>query len=118
MFYFYTNKLNFSPSFMGEIRLLGSIASLVGVGTFNFFLKEVKLRTIFLWTALIGAGLGLSQLVLISGVVLHPMHDARWILGSCDQRAEHAEWRPAPLEHWFRAISRLWCIFYVDTCAL
>ncbi len=67
MFYFYTNKLGFQPSFMGEIRLLGSIASLVGVGTFNFFLKEVKLRKIFLWTALIGAALGLSQLILISG---------------------------------------------------
>lgn len=68
MFYFYTNQLGFAPSFMGEIRLLGSIASLVGVAVFNFFLKEVQLRKIFLWTAVIGAVLGLSQLILISGL--------------------------------------------------
>lgn len=82
MFYFYTNQLNFSPSFMGEIRLLGSIASLGGVGIFSFFLKEVQLRKIFFWTAIIGAVLGLSQLILITGLNRHlGLDDHLFVLG-------------------------------------
>ena len=39
MFYFYTNQLKFTPEFMGRVRLVGSVASLIGVGTYNFCLK-------------------------------------------------------------------------------
>ena len=58
MFYFQTNALGFSPEFLGRVRLAGSCASLVGVGVYNFALKDVPLRRMFLWTALLGTGLG------------------------------------------------------------
>lgn len=32
MFYFQTNQLHFTPEFLGEVRLAGSLASLAGVG--------------------------------------------------------------------------------------
>jgi len=68
MFYLQTNKLGFKPEFLGQVRLVGSIASLAGVGAYNTFLKEVSLRKMFLWTALLGAGLGSTQLILITGL--------------------------------------------------
>ena len=67
MFYFQTNALGFTPEFLGRVRLAGSCASLVGVGVYNFALKDVPLRRMFLWTALLGTGLGLTQLLLITG---------------------------------------------------
>ncbi len=39
MFYFQTNELNFTAEFLGRVRLVGSVASLVGVGCYNFCLK-------------------------------------------------------------------------------
>lgn len=68
MFYYYTNSLGFDAEFMGRIRLLGSLASLAGVGTYNFLLKDVPLRKMFLWTAILGTVLGLTQLILITGL--------------------------------------------------
>lgn len=68
MLYFETNELGFSTEFLGRIRLLASIASLIGVGVYNSFLKDVELKKIFLWTAILGTGLGMTQLMLITGV--------------------------------------------------
>ena len=67
MFYFQTNRLHFGPEFLGRVRLVAALASLAGVGVFNYFLKPVPLRRIFLWTSLTGTVLGLSQLLLITG---------------------------------------------------
>jgi hypothetical protein len=67
MFYFQTNTLGFTPEFLGRVRLAGSLASLAGVGLYNFCLKDVPLRRMFLWTSLLGAGLGLTQVLLITG---------------------------------------------------
>ena len=39
MFYFQTNHLHFTAEFLGRVRLVGSVASLAGVGGYNFFLK-------------------------------------------------------------------------------
>ena len=66
MLFFETNKLGFTPEFLGRIRLVASIASLAGVGVYNFALKSTPLKTMFLWTALLGTGLGLTQLILIT----------------------------------------------------
>lgn len=35
-FYFETNKLGFKPEFLGEVRLVGSIASLAGISIRSF----------------------------------------------------------------------------------
>ncbi|XP_020675796.1 folate-biopterin transporter 1, chloroplastic [Dendrobium catenatum] len=68
MFYFTTNKLSFTPEFLGRVKLVTSVASLVGVGTYNAFLKKVPLRKIFLGTTIIGSALGMTQVLLVTGL--------------------------------------------------
>eukprot|EP00250_Pteridium_aquilinum_P005841 c15869_g1_i1 orf=240-1958(+) len=68
MFFFSTNKLGFGPEFLGRVRLITSIASLAGVGLYNGFLKSVPLRIMFFWTTIIGCGLSLTQLLLVTGI--------------------------------------------------
>ncbi|CAI9265084.1 unnamed protein product [Lactuca saligna] len=68
MFYFTTNKLGFTPEFLGRVKLVTSIASLLGVGLYNGYLKNVPLRKIFLATTLTGTALGLTQLILVTGL--------------------------------------------------
>ncbi|KAK1295807.1 hypothetical protein QJS10_CPB15g02057 [Acorus calamus] len=68
MFFFITNELRFTPEFLGRVKLVTSVASLVGVGLYNGFLKTVPLRKIFLWTTIIGAALGMTQVFLVTGL--------------------------------------------------
>ncbi|XP_057783418.1 folate-biopterin transporter 1, chloroplastic-like isoform X1 [Salvia miltiorrhiza] len=68
MFYFTTNRLGFTPEFLGRVKLVTSIASLAGVGLYNGFLKRVPLQKIFLMTTLIGSALGLTQVLLVTGL--------------------------------------------------
>ncbi|KAL8105080.1 folate-biopterin transporter 1, chloroplastic isoform X2 [Apium graveolens] len=68
MFYFTTNKLGFTPEFLGRVKLVTSVASLMGVGLYNGFLKTVPLRKIFLITTIFGTALGLTQVFLVTGI--------------------------------------------------
>ncbi|PKI52432.1 hypothetical protein CRG98_027185 [Punica granatum] len=68
MFYFTTNKLGFTAEFLGRVKLVTSIASLLGVGLYNGFLKKVPLRKIFLATTIIGSALGMTQVFLVTGL--------------------------------------------------
>ncbi|CAI0559459.1 unnamed protein product [Linum tenue] len=67
MFYFTTNKLGFTPEFLGRVKLVTSVASLAGVGLYNGFLKNVSFQKIFLGTTLIGTALGMTQVFLVTG---------------------------------------------------
>ncbi|KAF3796092.1 Folate-biopterin transporter 1 [Nymphaea thermarum] len=71
MFFFTTNKLGFTPEFLGRVKLVTSIASLMGVALYNGFLKNVSLRRIFLWMTIIGSGLGMTQVLLVTGINRH-----------------------------------------------
>ncbi|KAL6194017.1 hypothetical protein ACLB2K_035101 [Fragaria x ananassa] len=68
MFYFTTNKLHFTPEFLGRVKLVTSIASLLGVGLYNGFLKNVPLRKIFLVTTVFGSAIGMTQVILVTGL--------------------------------------------------
>ncbi|CAN6203136.1 unnamed protein product [Urochloa humidicola] len=68
MFFFITNKLGFTPEFLGRVKLVTSIASLLGVGIYNYFLKEIPLRKIFLVATIIGSALGMTQVLLVTGL--------------------------------------------------
>lgn len=60
---------------------MGSIASLAGVGTYNYLLKDVPLTKMFFWTSVLGTGLGLTQLILITGTAnLWFMHRLPWAI--------------------------------------
>jgi len=65
-FFFTTNELHFEPEFLGRVRLITSIAALVGVWMFQRFLKTVPFRVIFGWSTVISAVLGLSTLLLVT----------------------------------------------------
>jgi folate/biopterin transporter len=65
-FFFSTNDLGFGPEFLGRVRLVTSIASLVGVWAFQRFLKAVALRRIFLWSTIISVVLGMTSLILVT----------------------------------------------------
>lgn len=68
-FFFYTTDvLKFEPEFYGRVRLATSLAMLLGVGLYNGRLKAVPLKTIFLWTSVLGAGLSMTKLVLVYNV--------------------------------------------------
>ncbi len=65
-FYFTTNELGFQPEFLGRVRLVTSLASLVGIWLFQRFFKAVPFRKIFLWTTILSAVLGMSALLLVT----------------------------------------------------
>ena len=48
-FYFTTNELQFQPEFLGRVRLVTSLASLIGVWAFQRYLKTIPFRIMFSW---------------------------------------------------------------------
>ena len=68
LFYFSTNSLGFGPEFLGQVRLVGSLASLGGVLTYRYLLKDKPIKDIIWWTTLLSVPLGLTQALLTSHV--------------------------------------------------
>lgn len=65
-FFFTTNELGFQPEFLGRVRLVTSIASLLGVWLFQRFFRTVPFRVFFAWTTVISALLGMTTLLLVT----------------------------------------------------
>ena len=65
-FYFTTNELGFEPEFLGRVRLVTSVASLIGIGLFQRFLKNIPFRSLMGWTTVISSVLGMSALLLVT----------------------------------------------------
>ncbi|NEQ77763.1 MAG: folate/biopterin family MFS transporter [Okeania sp. SIO2C9] len=65
-FFFSTNELGFQPEFLGRVRLVTSIAALIGVWLFQRFFKSVPFRQIFGWSIVISAVLGMTTLLLVT----------------------------------------------------
>ncbi|NJN61287.1 MAG: folate/biopterin family MFS transporter [Coleofasciculaceae cyanobacterium RL_1_1] len=77
-FFFSTNELGFEPEFLGRVRLVTSVASLLGIWMFQRFFKAVPLRKIFGWSIVISAGLGLTALILVTHANRAIGIDDRW----------------------------------------
>lgn len=77
-FFFSTNDLGFEPEFLGRVRLVTSIAALIGVWIFQRFLKTVPFRVIFGWSTVLSAVLGMSMLVLVTHANRALGIDDRW----------------------------------------
>jgi len=77
-FFFTTNELGFSPEFLGRVRLVTSVASLVGIWMFQRFFKAVPFRTIFGWTTVISTVLGMTMLLLVTHANRALGIDDRW----------------------------------------
>ncbi|MEA5533320.1 folate/biopterin family MFS transporter [Crocosphaera sp. XPORK-15E] len=65
-FYFTTNELGFEPEFLGRVRLVTSVAALVGIWVYQRFLKTVSFRQILGWSIVISSGLGMTMLLLVT----------------------------------------------------
>lgn len=65
-FFFTTNELGFQPEFLGRVRLVTSIASLLGIWLFQRFLRSLPFRVLFGWTTVISAILGMTMLLLVT----------------------------------------------------
>ncbi len=65
-FFFTTNELGFKPEFLGRVRLVTSLAALVGIWLFQRFLKTIPFRVIFGWSTVIATVLGLTSLLLVT----------------------------------------------------
>ncbi len=77
-FFFSTNELGFQPEFLGRVRLVTSLASLVGIWLFQRFLRAVPFRVIFGWTMVISAVLGMTTLLLVTHTNRAIGIDDRW----------------------------------------
>jgi folate/biopterin transporter len=65
-FYFTTNELGFEPEFLGRVRLVTSIASLIGIALFQRFLKNIPFRILMGWTTVLSSVLGMTALILVT----------------------------------------------------
>ena len=65
-FFFTTNDLGFEPEFLGRVRLVTSLAALIGIAIFQRFLKAVPFRTIFAWSTVLAALGGMTTLLLVT----------------------------------------------------
>jgi len=66
MLYFLTDDIGFGPEFLGRVRLVTAASSLFGVWLYNQYLRRVPIKDVLLWTSIISAPLGLTQLLLIT----------------------------------------------------
>lgn len=77
-FYFTTNELGFPPEFLGRVRLVTSLAALVGIWLYQRFLKAVPFRRILGWSIVISSLLGMTALLLVTHANRALGIDDRW----------------------------------------
>ncbi len=65
-FFFTTNELGFEPEFLGRVRLVTSLAALVGIFVYQKYLKSVSFRHILGWSMVLSTLLGLTSLILVT----------------------------------------------------
>jgi folate/biopterin transporter len=65
-FFFLSNDLGLGPEFMGRVRLVSSLATLVGVWLYNQYFKRVAIKDILFWSTLASFPLGLLPVLLIT----------------------------------------------------
>ncbi|ESA37545.1 folate biopterin transporter [Leptolyngbya sp. Heron Island J] len=65
-FFFTTNDLGFEPEFLGRVRLVTSLAALIGIAIFQRFLKAVPFRRIFAWSTVLASLGGMTTLLLVT----------------------------------------------------
>jgi folate/biopterin transporter len=77
-FYFTTNELGFEPEFLGRVRLVTSLASILGIWLYQRFLKTLSFRVILGWSTVISAALGMTTLLLVTHANRSLGIDDRW----------------------------------------
>ena len=65
-FFFTTNELGFSAEFLGRVRLITSLATLLGVWCYQQWLKQIPFRPMLGWSVILSTLLGLTSLLLVT----------------------------------------------------
>lgn len=65
-FFFSTNELGFTPEFLGRIRLITSLASLIGIFCYQNWLKQISFRVMLGWSVVLSSLLGMTSLILVT----------------------------------------------------
>lgn len=65
-FFFSTNELGFTPEFLGRIRLITSLASLIGIFCYQTWLKQISFRVMLGWSVVLSSLLGMTSLILVT----------------------------------------------------
>ncbi|MFM7470008.1 MAG: folate/biopterin family MFS transporter [Nodosilinea sp.] len=77
-FFFTTNDLGFEPEFLGRVRLVSSLAALIGIWVFQRFLRNVPFRQIFGWSTVLSCLVGMTMLILVTHANRSLGIDDRW----------------------------------------
>lgn len=77
-FFFATNELEFNPEFLGRVRLVTSVAALLGIWIYQRFLKQVSFRNMLGWSTVISCVLGFTTLILVTHANRAIGIDDRW----------------------------------------
>lgn len=67
MFYFFTEKLELNPEFMGQTKLVGAVATLAGTLLYNVLFSSLPLRDYLLRVNVGAVVVGLLPLLLVTG---------------------------------------------------
>ncbi|KAF7459375.1 putative folate/biopterin transporter [Cryptosporidium felis] len=70
MFFYFTNRLGFSPTFMGSLRLTYGIAGIIGIILYKIILKKIPFRKILLWTTLFSIPIYIIPFILVTRINL------------------------------------------------
>ncbi|MCS6942331.1 MAG: folate/biopterin family MFS transporter [Geminocystis sp.] len=65
-FFFSTNELGFSSEFLGRVRLVTSIASLLGIWCYQKWLKQLSFRVVLGSGVVLSSLLGMTTLILVT----------------------------------------------------
>ena len=65
-FFFTTNELGFGAEFLGRVRLVTSVAALIGVFCYQKWLKQISFRVMLGWSVVLSSLLGMTSLILVT----------------------------------------------------
>lgn len=68
MFFFYTNRLHFTPMAIGRLRLVYGIASILGIYSYNKYLKDISFKKIIFCSTCLASFFSLSSLMLVERI--------------------------------------------------
>lgn len=68
MFFFYTNRLNFTPMAIGRLKLVYGIASICGIYAYNRFLKDISFKKIIFFSTCLSSMFSLTSLMLVERI--------------------------------------------------
>jgi folate/biopterin transporter len=68
MYFFYTNKLGFEPEFMGRLKFIYGIGTIIGMVLYNFWLKDFSFKKLLIYSTIVCMVINLAQVLLVCRV--------------------------------------------------